>query len=403
MVDDIHLPMSFPEDISNVIPFDPSLNENDFNPEIAFIPDFQSPDLSHMDKPPALDEIETAVGFEVEIPGESSGKTSWVYSGKFRKIYIKMNSPFTVNIKYKNYISINQQPSNLKLRIIPVFYEPEDHHMPVNRCKHHHNDILPHILACKNQNAQHVGHPDEINYGTRLCSVVPMTSTSSDVKENITLEFYCQNSCVSGINRRTTALIFALEKENNEIIGKRLLYFKVCSCPKRDMNKEEEALNEGAVQLKRRADDQLTPGRGKRPCKILVKKEVKQEFPTPDTSPYSPQNSIPMLTHVETMPPQNINPGVVMPQFIMPNYELALEVLQTAIEKIANLSKDAKNSTYEQQLDIYRENIKQLKQEMQRQQLQQQIQQLPERMQFDQGQSMHIIGMPNMSNMENMQ
>uniref|UniRef100_A0A336LGN3 CSON011877 protein n=1 Tax=Culicoides sonorensis TaxID=179676 RepID=A0A336LGN3_CULSO len=85
MVDDIHLgPMSFPEDISNVIPFDPSLNDNEFNPEIAFIPDFQSPDLSHMDKPPALDEIETAVGFEVEIPGESSGKTSWVL-GKVQK------------------------------------------------------------------------------------------------------------------------------------------------------------------------------------------------------------------------------------------------------------------------------------------------------------------------------
>lgn len=45
-----------------------------------------------------------------------------------------------------------------------------------------------------------------------------------------------------------------------EIIGKRLMYFKVCSCPKRDKTKEEqqfwEQQNGGSgVQYKRRADE----------------------------------------------------------------------------------------------------------------------------------------------------
>lgn len=168
-----------------------------------------------------------------------------------------MNTPFTIAISYKN-SEFHQQPSNLYLRIIPVFTEPEDHHVPVNRCKHHSSDINPHILACKNQAARHDGETSETNYGRRLCAIIPLSSRAPEVTDNITLEFYCQNSCATGINRRATALIFSLETEGKEIVGKRLMYFKVCSCPKRDKVKEEQILEQqrnGGVQSKRRPDD----------------------------------------------------------------------------------------------------------------------------------------------------
>lgn len=210
MVDDLHtinhstLPGPLPtEDINHI------LNTEHFSYE-SLSEFFPTSDMSHLEKPPVLNEIESDYKFEVTLPGENSGRSSWIYSSALKKVFIKINTPFTVTIGYKNSL-FNQQAGKFFLRIIPVFTEPEDQHLPVNRCKHHQNEENPHILACKNQAALHDGTKEHINYGQRLCALVPLTSVASDVSENITLEFYCQNSCATGINRRTTALIFALE------------------------------------------------------------------------------------------------------------------------------------------------------------------------------------------------
>lgn len=37
-------------------------------------------DLSYRDKPPVLDEVETDHKFEVTLPGDCSGKSTWVVS-----------------------------------------------------------------------------------------------------------------------------------------------------------------------------------------------------------------------------------------------------------------------------------------------------------------------------------
>lgn len=44
---------------------------------------FPEPDLNHLDKPPTLDEVEGPHRFEVTLPGESSGKSSWIVSLSF--------------------------------------------------------------------------------------------------------------------------------------------------------------------------------------------------------------------------------------------------------------------------------------------------------------------------------
>lgn len=48
-------------------------------------------DISHLHKPPTLEEIEeTQYRFEVNLPGEHSGKNTWVYSTELKKVFIKM-------------------------------------------------------------------------------------------------------------------------------------------------------------------------------------------------------------------------------------------------------------------------------------------------------------------------
>jgi P53 DNA-binding domain len=57
-------------------------------------------------------------------------------------------------------------------------------------------------------NVMYVGQTDGRTYGERFAVRVPLDSE----QQKIILEFGCQNSC-SGINRRTTALLFCLEDE----------------------------------------------------------------------------------------------------------------------------------------------------------------------------------------------
>ena len=45
-------------------------------------------------------------------------------------------------------------------------------------------------------------------------------------------KFTCIGSCVGGINRRATAVIFSLEYQGR-VIGRQSLSCRICSCPKR--------------------------------------------------------------------------------------------------------------------------------------------------------------------------
>lgn len=76
---------NLPASLENVDPFAPLVDINHIfeHGELQYeglgeyLP---APDLSHLDKPPTLDEIESSHKFEVALPGESSGKSSWVVS-----------------------------------------------------------------------------------------------------------------------------------------------------------------------------------------------------------------------------------------------------------------------------------------------------------------------------------
>lgn len=112
------------------------------------------------------------------------------------------------------------------------------------------------MLRSENPGAMYEQHHE-----SRRCSVVvpleePQPGTGS---VTITYKFMCKTSCVTGKTRRNMAVIFTLERIryniqkfknlitymfcfSGEVLGRQLMYVKVCSCPRRDMEKEEQVL-----------------------------------------------------------------------------------------------------------------------------------------------------------------
>lgn len=72
---------NLPASLENVDPFVPLEDLNHIFEQGEYLGEyFPAADLSYLDKPPTLDEIESSHKFEVALPGESSGKSSWVVS-----------------------------------------------------------------------------------------------------------------------------------------------------------------------------------------------------------------------------------------------------------------------------------------------------------------------------------
>lgn len=89
--------------------------------------------LDHMDRTPTLDEIENPVyNFNVDLNGETSGKSSWMFSSRLNKVFVKMGQACTFNISYQ---ALTHQ--ELFVRAMMVCSAPEDMHYPVYRCENH--------------------------------------------------------------------------------------------------------------------------------------------------------------------------------------------------------------------------------------------------------------------------
>lgn len=184
--------------------------------------------------------------FEVCICPNTGSKNPWVYSPKLNKVFMDMNIPFPVDFKIKS------RPPNTDLfvRATPAFTLPQHSQDCVYRCMSHEyfNDASnkdttlqqrQHVIRCKNSMATYVGDRSK---GDRLSVVVPLTVPQmgmDSVREMYM--FVCKNSCPNpGMNRRPIEVIFTLEDINGTILGRKALEVRICSCPKRDKEKEEK-------------------------------------------------------------------------------------------------------------------------------------------------------------------
>lgn len=182
-----------------------------------------------------MENVDTNYSFDMHIdPGENQ---NWLFNPKIGKVYIKLNSVMKVALSYKPY-----NTTNLFLRAMILYSSPDDMHLQVKRCANHRvsidnqgsfeelssrffcrrifllKDVPPaHILKCCHPNTQYVGNENAQVFGQRLSVLVPLdrpvVNEDGLASESIMLEFMCQNSCTTGINRKSTAVVFTLENE----------------------------------------------------------------------------------------------------------------------------------------------------------------------------------------------
>lgn len=243
---------------------------------------------------PSLVPVPTKYEFETFVQPDSN----IIYNDP--KLFIKMGSRMTIGLSYRPQVA-NEE---LYLRAMIIFSKPSEMSLPVKRCANHrttnisHNDqdIKAHIIKIIDPNARYYGDETKEIFSERLSVVVPMTSMNYDengkIIHNIPLEFHCQNSCSQGINRRPTSIVFTLEQQNYEIVGKSAIEFKVCSCPKRDAEREKEP--------KRKLNSNEPFPRGKRP-KPMQPQQVKTEPDSESDTNENPNSENNIATFSQTM------------------------------------------------------------------------------------------------------
>lgn len=220
-------------------------------------------ELPHLSRIPNIGKITTPYEFEVFVPADSN----LVVLSPPPKLYVKMNSKMTITTSYHQ-----QNPNDqLLVRAMIIFSNPAEMNTPVKRCANHRltgneSDAKnASILKVNDPKAEYHGQEDGQTFSERLSVVVPLESNELDdrgrITQNIGLEFGCQNSCVSGINRKPTSIVFTLENQIGQLIGKSAIEVKVCSCPKRDSERDQR------VKSKRKGGASSSFPLGKHPKK----------------------------------------------------------------------------------------------------------------------------------------
>jgi len=182
------------------------------------------------------------LNFEVMIDPHHS-KTPWVYSAVLNKIFIGMSNPFPIDFKWSGDIK------NLFVRATPLFSLAQFAQDLVTRCMTHSmptdtsnrnvsEEIRDHVIRCQSPSAIYSGSKEaKIHLNVVVPLGIPQTGTDS---VRIMYSFVCKNSCPSGMNRKPLEVVFTLEDELGNVLGRRKLSVRVCSCPKRDKEKEEK-------------------------------------------------------------------------------------------------------------------------------------------------------------------
>lgn len=252
----------------------------------------------HLSCIPNLDQIQSGYDFDLLVPPDQNNNVVFSQS----KLFIKMGSRMTINLSYREQ-SRNEQ---LFLRAMIIFSKPAEMHLPVKRCANHRvlnqqnaePQMLSSILKINDPKAHYIGTEEGQTFQERLSVVIPIDNYNYDengkIAQSVGLEFGCQNSCSSGINRRPTSIVFTLENQTYDLLGKSAIEFKVCSCPKRDSEREREP--------KRKMENNVPFPRGKRPKYNIPQKIVKPEPESEsDSSNENAQNSVETVAAFATM------------------------------------------------------------------------------------------------------
>ncbi|XP_001606900.1 cellular tumor antigen p53 isoform X1 [Nasonia vitripennis] len=221
------------------------------------------------------DEFAGEYNFQLILKHHQNNGKHWVYSEKLSKVFIHMEEVLPLHFQW------TPPTDGLWVRATMVYKLDQHRSQPVQRCHNHMAPDNNSNRSCDPRQLKHVirGMHGACTYeeaSNGHLSVLTPLGTPEAGMQNVPMDFvfYCKNSCTSGMNRRPTEVIFTLETDQNKILGRRKLEVRVCSCPKRDKEKEEKehesTLNTGS---KKRKSTTLMPGipPGK---KLLMDKNV---------------------------------------------------------------------------------------------------------------------------------
>ncbi|KAG8040234.1 hypothetical protein G9C98_000804 [Cotesia typhae] len=217
---------------------------------------------------------------------------------------------------------------NLYLRTTLVYAEDRYRGDPVLRCHNHIGTdspanrnmpmmILKQVVRCMHPRSCY----EEIN-GHSSVTIPLGTPQPGCTYVSLDFMFYCKNSCSTGMNRRATQLVFTLETETREIVGRRTIEVRVCSCPKRDMEKEEETL----------------ASRGKK--RKIKKISTSHNVNTSNTNAINGFQSFLSFGSLMPQPPPGKKHAIARDQYVslnirLPSKEIAKAVLESAFNILA--------------------------------------------------------------------
>lgn len=226
----------------------------------------------------------------------------------------------------------------LWLRTAIVFSMDQYRCDPVQRCHNHmatnsvsnqniDGHVLRHVVRCT-----HIDSIYEENNGHMSVSVPLGTPQPGCRYVPLGFQFFCKNSCSSGMNRRPTELVFTLETIQRQVLGRRILPVRVCSCPKRDKDKEEQEFS----------NDSMSPLPGKK------RKMTSQQF-----MQTIPPGKKPMLSHVSpSSDTREYNISIRIP-----GKDNARAILNYAFDRLAGDFMKSGENQENQQLAVYMEDI----------------------------------------------
>lgn len=292
---------------------------------------------AHFYQLPITENMESPWDFKIELNAESAGKTSWMYSTKLNKVFVKINTALNVHASYK----IAEPNQVIFVRAMIVYTSNNDLAEPVMKCPNHKaqsNVADPqHILRCTVPTTQYVGVENGKLFYEKLAVIIPMNEIAHN--EPLKLVFTCQNSCSGGMNRKMTSIIFTLENSDGRILGRQLMNFKVCSCPKRDREKDEES-NTKALPKKRKAEP-AAPSTSKKIAMTIVKQES-------DTT--LSMNSEPIVTFMPSDSTVEVKrePTNSEVHIVMPNQDLKQKLLKNAFDMVSGeIQRTGDSATYQ--------------------------------------------------------
>ncbi|XP_065070094.1 cellular tumor antigen p53-like isoform X1 [Rhopilema esculentum] len=198
-------------------------------------------------------------GFELSFGPPTPGATKsidYTYSHHLRKLYVQRGAhcPF----KFK---SEKTPPEGSYIKVLPVYKGTHVLSESVKRCSNHaiseeesgNSDATSryHFVRSDNPMASY----EALDSG-RLCVTFPFTGPQVGAEfQTELLSFQCFNSCGNSAHaKRRIDVIFTLEHQNR-VLGRQVIEVRVCACPGRDRQNEEQ--NQSGGQRKRRSSQSV--------------------------------------------------------------------------------------------------------------------------------------------------